>query len=60
MGAYYLEQINDCLVDEDNGNETSERLLSEASDVGYEKAEVKCDEHDEYHGDPKANPETKR
>jgi hypothetical protein len=60
MGAYNLEQINDCLVDEDNRNETSERLLSEASDVCYEKAEIKCDKHDEYQGDPKADPETKR
>lgn len=60
MGANNLEQIDDCLVDEDYRNETSERLLSEASDVGYEKAEVKCDKHEEYDGDPEADPETKR
>lgn len=51
-----LQQVIKSFIDEDDGDETGERLLSEASDVGYEKAEVKCDKNHQYDEDPEAHP----
>jgi len=54
------QHLGERLVDEDDGNEHSEALLSEASDVAHQEAQVEHDDHDQDDRQPEPDPEPQR
>jgi len=52
--------VDERLVDEDDGDEDGEALLREPGDVADERAEIERDSQQQYQRHPDADPQTKR
>lgn len=56
----YLNELGECLIDEDEGDEESKNLLGEGRDVAHEEAALRRHNHQDDQDEPETNPHSTR